>query len=69
MLSERAGAPTHGALNREEARAWIRYYADLSTDTEDDFLDVLEACVVPDPRITRIISALYNDAQTVKADS
>lgn len=49
MSSERAGAPTQGALNREKAleayTAWVHRMASF-----DELLDALEACVVPDPR-------------------
>jgi hypothetical protein len=66
MSSERAGAPTHGALNRENAREVLDEYVAVQRDhgpyTEDAFLDALEACVVPDPRITRI-EALAAEAE------
>lgn len=56
MSAERAGAPTHGALNREQAQTVLVDYR-LCVEPEvqlDEFVDLMEACVVPDPRITRI---------------
>lgn len=66
MSSERAGAPTHGALNREQAREVLRRmltpYDPLVAELRDSVLDVwvssLEACVVPDRRIARIEALL-----------
>jgi hypothetical protein len=62
MSFERAGAPTHGALNRETARPVL---VGLMAGAPAAYrinaaLDALEACVVPDPRITRI-EALHAD--------
>jgi hypothetical protein len=56
MSSERAGAPTHGALNREKAREALLDSTDLARTEwwREQVIDRLEACVVPDPRITRI---------------
>jgi hypothetical protein len=70
MPPERAGKPTHGALDRDERferterlAKILRKYAAAKLKEHDggrpvyesDWVEkILEACVVPDPRITRI---------------
>jgi hypothetical protein len=57
MSPERAGTPTHGHLDREKARAMLADQLGsilLPEEIGDDLLDAMEACVVPDLRLTRI---------------
>lgn len=55
MSSERAGVRTRGHLDRDRViyLLWEAYDA-----VPKGILDALEACVVPDPRLTRIEALL-----------
>jgi hypothetical protein len=73
MSSERAGVHTGGTLNREEALELLSDLLEvaggtIATSRLHRVLDALEACVVPDPRITRIEALLEQYSAGIDID-